>query len=171
MNNCPTNTCISEYNAECVIYHIDNTIPSKLSNLGLPNRSNISDVLEHIDSLLGNNFSLVLQKEDTPSINLTLTGITLKGDVNISEQSNNILEIKEDGLFVKGLDGKIKVSSTDINPDYAKNKLVGDTDSIVSISITEVTGGVLKIKPTINIQALLTAISNSPALLAYFKNM
>lgn len=170
MNNCPTNTCVFELNSDCVIYHPDNITPSKLSNLNLPNKSNVTTILEKIDSLLGNNFSLILQKEDTDTVDITLSGTIIKADVNISATSDNILEVTSDGLYVKGLSGKVKVSSTDVNPDFVKNKLVGGSDNVVSISITE-SAGVLTIKPTLNIQALLTAISNSPALLAYFKNM
>lgn len=170
MNNCPTNTCVSNYSAECVIYNINNDVPSKLSNLNLPNGSNLSTIVEKIDTLIGNNFSIVLNKQDTNSIALTLNGPTIKADSKISQVAGNSLEVKNDGLFVKSQEGKVKVSETDSSLNYLKYKIVGGTDSIVSVSVSEV-GGVLNIKPTINIQALLSAISNTPALLAYFKNM
>lgn len=170
MNNCPTNTCISNYNAECVIYNIDNDVPSKLSNLNIPNKSNLSFILEKIDTLLGNNFSIVLNKEDSNSVAITLNGPTIKADAKLSQSLGNALEIKNDGLFVKSSEGKVKVSSTDNSPNYLTYKVIGGTDSVVSISVTEV-NGVLNIKPNLNIQALLSAISNNPTLLAYFKNM
>ena len=170
MNNCPTNTCISNYSAECVIYHLHNDTPSKLSNLNLPNGSDVATILEKVDTLVGNNYSIVLNKVDTPSVAITLNGPTIKADSKISAVAGNLVEIKDDGLYVKSADGKVKTSEVDSTSNYLKYKIVGGTNGIISVSVTEA-GGVLSIVPSLNIEALLLAISADPALLTHFKNM
>lgn len=53
--------CIVKMDADCVIYHLDNTSVSKLVNLNLPNNTSLSIILEAIDTAISsiNNSSII----------------------------------------------------------------------------------------------------------------
>ncbi len=155
--------CSVKFPAECVIYNLDNELPSKLSNLNIPNKTNISTIFEKIDELLGSNFNIPITPLDTNTIDLTASGAgkhTVKADVKLSATLGNQLEIKNDGLYVKFNDlGKVKVSASDVS-DYLENQVVGGTDGIVSITVEE-NQGLLQVLPNLDIACLLNEIKNN----------
>lgn len=59
---CNNSGCLIQEDATCILYHKDNATLSQLINLGLPNGSSVSMILEAIDAQLGNlqfqNFTL-----------------------------------------------------------------------------------------------------------------
>lgn len=152
--------CSSKFPAECVIYNMFDTSPSRLNNLGILNKTPISTILEKIDEQLGKSIDSnnTISVGDTNTIDLDLVGRTLKAGVKVSPLSGNQLEVKTDGLFIsKSIDeGKVKVSATDV-PDYLKNQVVGGSNGIASLTIGEVEG-LLKFNPDLNLIALLTEI-------------
>lgn len=96
--------CIQKIDAECVIYHRDNTSPSKLICSGLPNQTSIEAILESFDSYLCNINAIQtpITVYDSPSIDLTAWGTlkhTLQADVIISPDADNGLEIRSNGLY------------------------------------------------------------------------
>ena len=157
-------SCDEKLDSACVIYHLDfpNKVP-RLDNLGLGNGASAEEVFEAINDLVGNHFNVPLSVIDSDSINLTTSGIldhTLKADLNISNESGNILQIKADGVFVPDLaDGKVKVDASDTK-DYLINQIIGGTDGIVSTSAV-LTDGLVQILPYIDIDALVISLSTS----------
>src|ERR1035437_4079246 len=155
--------CIQKIDAECVIYHLDNTTPTNLTCLGIPNQTNLQSILEAIDTKICNASTLEtpLTVIDTSSVDLTALGTanhTLSADVKLSSDAGNSITITDTGLYSPTCDGKVKVDSTG-TLDYLINQVSGGTDGIVTITVTEV-GGQLIITPTINIPALLDLIQS-----------
>lgn len=166
-----SNPCAEIMDADCVIYHPDNDKPSKLNNLALPNNSKLSDILEKVDSFLGNNANIPITEQNSNSVILTATGVakhTLKADLKVSPDINNQLEVRPNGVFAKPYNENylVKVNASDI-PDFLENQIIGGTDGIVSISKT-VESGQVKVSPSIDISCLLIEIKNNPALLVQF---
>lgn len=156
------NSCAQVMDTDCVVYHsTPDTRPSKLDNLGKPNNTSVSEILEAIDDFLGNNANTPVVPVDTPSVNLTATGVaghTIKADVKISGDTNNQLEERVDGLFAKPYNENylVKVNKTD-SPDYLENQIVGGTDGVVSVAVEE-NSGLLQVQPSIDILCLLKRI-------------
>lgn len=156
--------CIQKIDAECVVYHIDDDKPSKLTCLGIPNKTTLEAIIEAIDTKICNATTLQtpLTVIDTDSVDLTSTGIaghTLQADVKISADLGNSIEVRPTGLYSPGGDGKLKVDATD-TLDYLGDQVIGGTDGVVTISVS-VVGGKLVIIPTLNIPALLDLIESN----------
>lgn len=159
------NNCVEVIDAECAIYHLANDKPTKLINLNFLNGANVSEILEKIDGLINQSFSGPILVIPTPSINLTATGPhdhTLTASVNLSPDSANQLEIRDNGLYSKASSDnfKVKVNETDI-PDYLKNQVIGGTDGIVSISALD-QDGLLTLQPLLDLQCLIDALRDKP---------
>ncbi len=164
---CPPDVCGGGFmDSACLIYHLMNTIPTKLINLGLPNGSSAQVIFETIDEFLGSLSANggPIQPISTNAIRfigagignhiLTPTLILASGTTAI----NNIASILQNGLYVPDLrDWKVKINATDF-PDYLNNKLVGgiDPSGIVSITTGVDPSGVnlVAILPDINVVAL-----------------
>ena len=166
--DCPDGgPCDEIVGAECVFYHWNSAVPTKLINLGLPNNTSSERIFERIDELVGSYFQIPLSVIDTASIDLTASGTakhTLKADVRISSRANNILQIitggPEKGLYAgSNADYKVKVNASDV-PNYLINQMVGGTDGIVSITVKDI-NGIATIIPTINICGLVENIINN----------
>ena len=100
--NCPDN-CAEQMNLDCVVYKPDAVAPSGLVNLGMPNNSTATDIIEKIDFLIGQNFNIDLTVIDSSTIILTATGPAkhiLKADLKISPDSGNKIEVRANGLYV-----------------------------------------------------------------------
>lgn len=153
--------CVDKMDSACVIYHFDDSTPSKLTNLGFPNKTSVETILEKIDQLIGAQFNIQFTPQDSITIKWTpggTAGHSPKADLIISPQSGNTVQALDDGLFAPAYnkDYKVKVDSTDA-PDYLKNQIVGGTDGIVSISTT-VQSGLLQLLPSINLLCLINAL-------------
>lgn len=166
--DCPDGgPCDEIVGAECVFYHFDSNVPTKLINLGLPNNTSSERIFERIDELVGSYFQIPISAISTPSVDLTASGTakhTIRGDVRISKRANNILRIitggPEKGLYAgSNSDFKVKVDENDV-PNYLENQMVGGTDGIVSITVKTV-DGLVTIVPTINICGLVENIINN----------
>ena len=100
--NCPEN-CAILMDLDCVVYKPNSVVPSKLINLGLPNNTTATDIIEKIDFLIGQNFNIDLTVVQSSTITLTASGAakhTLKADLKISTDIGNKLEIRANGLYV-----------------------------------------------------------------------
>jgi hypothetical protein len=86
--------CLENIDADCVIYNANNINGnSGLPNLGIPNGSNLKSILEKIDTKLSG------ASQAFSSIT-TLKTVSNNNDLQISELSNSIIEIK---LSILGL--------------------------------------------------------------------
>lgn len=102
--------CVQKIDAECVIYHRDDDKATKLTCLGLPNKTSAEAIFEKIDTFICqiNDTQIPITPIDTDSIDLTAFGElkhTLQADVNISAASGNTLEILSDGLYASSASG------------------------------------------------------------------
>lgn len=161
-NPCEKTLCTGE-RAECVYYHLSNDAVNKLSCLGLPNNVSVEEILETINArvcqILGRQRHLVVT--DTDSVDLEVSGIadhTLTGEIKISSDEGNILEVHEDGLYISET-GKLS-SSEDDEADYLEDQLVGDSDGVVNISAV-VHNGKIKLQPSLDISALINQIKET----------
>lgn len=101
-SNCPEN-CAIQMDLDCVVYKPSSATPSGLVNLGLPNNTPATEIIEQIDFLIGQNFNIDLTIIDSSTIILTANGPakhTLKADLKISPDAGNKLEIRANGLYV-----------------------------------------------------------------------
>lgn len=112
--NCPSNECVPcsrdklcpiKLDASCIIYHIDgdDDIATKLTCLGLSNYSTLEQILEKIDDYVCNSVNIPITVNETFTAKMTANGAanhTLKTDVKVSDDDDNSLEIRPDGLFV-----------------------------------------------------------------------
>jgi hypothetical protein len=113
------NTCSSIFDAACVIYHPDDDKPTKLVNLGLPNKVSAEKIFETIDALIGSG-NILLTAVDSDTIDLTANGAanhTLKADLKVSAEAGNQVQKKADGIFVPA-----STASVSVSPD-AGNKI------------------------------------------------
>lgn len=100
--NCPDN-CAIQMDLDCVVYKPSSTTPSTLVNLGLPNNTTATDIIEKIDFLIGQNFNIDLTVTSSNSILLTATGPAkhnLTASVKISPDAGNTLQVRANGLYV-----------------------------------------------------------------------
>lgn len=100
---CGSNDCVEIIDAQCVVYHSLNDKPTKLENLGMPNLSTAEAIFEAIDDLIGNGANIPITRINTDSVIITANGAanhTIKADVRLSEDAGNVIEIRDDGLFV-----------------------------------------------------------------------
>jgi hypothetical protein len=152
-------TCVQKMDSECVIYHMNTDEPSQLINLRMPNGSTVEAILEKIDSLIGSQFNIPFEPEDTITIKWTpqgAAGHAPKADVIVSPATGNTLVATSQGLFVPGSDYKVKVDQDDV-PQYLEHQILGGTDGIVSNSVQKI-GGILHIIPSINLLCLINKI-------------
>lgn len=141
--NCPI-----ELDASCVYYNIgginDSRI-SKLTCLNLPNGTPISSILEKIDELICNNANVSITPVETFTAKINATGSarhTLSVDVKVSDDENNAVEIRPDGLYVPEIVDtyKVKVDSLD-TPDYLDQQVIGSVvNSWLTITVNKVNG-------------------------------
>lgn len=162
--NCPPDVCGGGYiDSNCVLYHLFGGQPSKLTNLGLPNKSSAQTIFEAIDKYLGALGGNIgpITPVSTNAIKFTGAGPgnrILTPTLVLATGTTQIASILTTGLFVPDLrDWKVKVSATDF-PDYLNNKLIGgiDPSGIVSIT-TEIDPegpNLVAILPDINVIAL-----------------
>lgn len=97
-------TCDVKVDAKCVYYHLDTTVASNLTCIGIGNKINLEAILEKIDNKLCSfqSFQTNLTTVNTPTINFATSGTalhTLTGAVNISTQTENNIVSNSDGLF------------------------------------------------------------------------
>jgi hypothetical protein len=166
-----SNKCNLEMDAYCVIYHPDDDSPTQLININKPNGSNLEDILEAIDSFLGNNANIPITPVDTSTIDLIVSGRaehTLTANLIISPDINNQLEVRSNGLFAKPYNENylVKVNASD-SPNYLENQIVGGTDGVVSIT-TDTVDGQVKVQPSIDIECLLNEIKDNANLMLLF---
>lgn len=151
---------LGKFPADCVIYHIDDETPSKLTNIGAPNKASVSQILEAIDKLVGLNFNTPLKAIESKTILFSTSGTashTLTGSVKLSTSLGNLLQEKGDGLYVGTSDlGKVRVTGTG-SLAYLSDKVVGDSDGISSISVAA-ENDLLKLTPSLSVENLLTEI-------------
>jgi len=112
--------CVEKVDAECVIYNRDDSSPSKLTCMGIPNKTSVATILEAIDGFICNINAVQtpLTAIDSPSIDLTAWGTlkhTLQADVNISAASGNTLAILGDGLYVSQAGSQVPITPIDSN--------------------------------------------------------
>lgn len=98
-------SCPIKLDSSCVIYHIEGTddIPSKLTCLDVSNGTTVESILEQIDALICNSTNLPIVVAETFTAKMTASGQAnhhLKTDVKVSEDDDNIIEIRPDGLYV-----------------------------------------------------------------------
>ena len=158
--------CFQEMDSQCVIYHQNTQVPTKLTCLGMPNGSSVEAILEKIDQFVCSAFNTPLIAVDSPSIDFSQSGNaghTFTADVNISTQAGNILSILSDGLYATVLnDGKVKVNAS-TPARYLEEAIIGATDGCVSISAETDDSGLLVLHPTLNIDCLSSLLCNSSA--------
>jgi hypothetical protein len=162
--NCPPDVCGGGYiDSNCVIYHLFGQIPTKLINLGLPNKSSAQTIFEAIDKYLG-----VLAGNIGPITPVSTNAISFTGagpgnriltpTLVLASGTTQIASVLPTGLFVPDVrDWKVKINATDF-PGYLNDKLIGgiDPSGIVSIT-TEVDPegpNLVGILPDINVVAL-----------------
>lgn len=165
------NKCNFEMDSLCVIYHPYNDSPSQLTNLNMPNGSNLEDILEAIDDFLGNNANVPISIIPSPTVDLITSGVaghTLQANVKVSSDVLNQLEVRANGLYAKPYNENylVKVNAADA-PNYLENQLIGGTDGIVSITTSTVAGQV-RVQPSINIENLLNEIRDNPDFILLF---
>lgn len=97
--------CDKKTDAACTVYHLNtpNAI-NHLTCLGLPNGVTIETFMETVDAAICNGITVtpIVNVFDTITIDMSGNGTTLlpiKGDVNISAEPQNLIEINPDGLF------------------------------------------------------------------------
>jgi hypothetical protein len=156
--------CNSEMDSLCVIYHPtypgQTPLPSKLTNLGLPNGSSAQTIFEAIDAYLANSVNTPIVPIDTNSIDLTVSGFAnhhLQADVRISTNTNNQLSVQTNGLYSAPYNDLFQVNVTSGGtPGYLGAKIEGGTDGCVSINASIVADQVL-LTPTLDLQCLANA--------------
>lgn len=155
--------CGEKIDSQCVIYHFNSSVPSKLVNLGLPNNTSVEAILEAIDALIGNSFNVTFAPINSQSIGWIPggpAGHTPTAEVIISPDLNNQAEVRGNGLFVKPYNENyyVKVNALDA-PAYLKDQLIGgsDPDGIVTIDVEDM-NGLMTFTPVVNIQCLLDVI-------------
>lgn len=153
--------CVQKIDSKCGIYHFNTNIPTKLVNLQFDNGSNIEEILEKIDTLIGSKFNIPFTPEDTLTIKWIAggqSGHSPKANVPISPTSGNTVVSLPDGLFAPDYnkDYKVKVDATDA-PDFLENQIVGGTDGVFSNSVNN-EGGLLQVMPSLDILCLLKRI-------------
>jgi len=112
--------CVQKIDAECVIYHRDDNKPSKLTCMGIPNKTPIETILETIDGFICqlNTVQTPLTAIDSPTIDLTAWGVlkhTLQADVKISSASGNTLVALGDGLYISQAGSQVPITPIDSN--------------------------------------------------------
>lgn len=152
--------CAQIMDTDCVIYHPDDDKVTKLTCLAIPNKTNLSTILEAIDRKICQFTQVQLNVQDTPTINHTLIGKTLTSDVIISPDEGNQLQARSTGLYgaLQLESFKVKIDSSDA-PDYLENQIVGGTDGIVTVSVIK-QDGLLVVQPALDILCLLNAIKS-----------
>lgn len=156
--------CAIKIDSSCVIYHMDDSLPSRLECINLPNLSTVESILEAIDSLICNKANIPITVTETFTAKMTANGPanhTLKTDVKVSEDTGNTIEVRPDGLYTPPIpenDHKVKVNSTD-TPDYLVNQMTGAVSDWLTISVQDV-NGVMVISPIIDGDALCEYINN-----------
>lgn len=154
---------LGKFPADCVIYHLDDETPTKLTHIGAPNGSSVSAILEALDRLVGYSFNTPITPLESKTIFFTASGTanhTIKAEVKLSTSLGNLIEIKDDGIFMGTTDlGKIRVKESG-SLDYLAAKVIGDTDGIVSISTKE-SNDLLKVVPSLDVENLITDIRNN----------
>lgn len=157
--------CNSEMDTACVIYHPtypgQTPLPSNLIALALANGSSAQTIFDAIDAYLRNHVGQPVTPIDSPSIDLTAVGFTLRADAIISPDTNNQLSIHSNGLYAAPYINLFKVK-TDVtgSPKYLEDALVGGTDGCVSITPV-LGGGVLAFIPTLDIECLAGRICSA----------
>lgn len=164
-DQCADNSdCYPGRDLACEVYHFDNTQPSKLRNLRLPNGTTGQQFVEAVEAYI-NGLNTPLIGVDSPSIlvsNAGIKGHVIRMDVALSSASGNTLVIEDDGLFADDFpEYKITVNEFDNNPGYLADKVSGTTDALNIITInTEVIDGLLHLSPSTDVAALTSQILN-----------
>ena len=160
--------CKQKMDMQCVIYHFKRDTPSKLTNLGFNNGANLEEILEALDDLIGSQFNVPFEPEESTTIFWTAggsAGHAPKAEVKLSADPLQQLEIRDDGLYAKPYNEhyKVKTDQADV-PDFLENQIIGASSSasgggegIVSITVRN-EGGLLKIIPSINLICLIDAL-------------
>jgi hypothetical protein len=142
--------CLQKMDAECVIFNWKCTDPTGLPNLGLPCNTNTETIFKKIDSMVGT-INIPFAGQETASIEWTANGPAGHepfANVKISEDADNIAEVRADGVYVPAT----------VIPDPVPPEFVSETNDCITIDVTTDVDGKFHIIPSIDVVCLLNKL-------------